>query len=186
VAVPPDTPLWLLCPYDTTDLDQEVLDVAARSHPVLVESDNYRGSTEYGGTVHVEEIFGGRLTPPQTATTIRTLDPIHHVQQTLDAPTRAGLQVGRPTRLAVAIDELARAVDQDTGHIAIRLWYDQTAMIGEIVDPGTVHDPMIGRGPGPGPFTPRERAIRLAHELCDLVQIRSGPTGTTTRIHTWR
>ncbi len=185
VAVPPDTPLWLLCAYDTTDLDQEVLDEAARSHPVLVESDNYRGSTEYGGTVHVEEIFGGRLPPPQAATSIRTLDPIHHVQQTLDAATRAGLQVGRAARLAVAIDELARAVDQDTGHVVIRLWYDQTAMIGEIVDPGTVHDPMIGRGPGRGRLTPRERAICLAHELCDLVQVRSGTTGTTTRIHTW-
>ena len=30
----------------------------------------------------------------------------------------------------------------------------------------------------------RDRAIRLANELCDLVQVRSGPDGTTVRIHT--
>ena len=186
VAVPPDIPLWLLCPYDTTALDQDLLDEAMRSHPVLVESDIYRGSTDYGGAVHVEEIFGARLSPPPGATTVLTLDPRHrHVQQILDAATGAGLPVERSTRLAVAIDELAHAADQETGHVAIRLWQDQTAMIVEIGDPATVHDPMIGRGPGPRPFTPRERAIRLAHELCDLVQIRSGPTGTTTRIHTW-
>ena len=187
VAVPPDIPLWLLCPYDTTALDQDVLDEATRSHPVLVESDIYRGSTDYGGAVHVEEIFGTRLPPPPGATTVLTLDPRHHrhVQQILDAATGAGLPVDRSTRLAVAIDELAHAADQDTGHVVIRLWQDQTAMIVEIGDPATVHDPMIGRGPGRRPFTPRERAIRLAHELCDLVQIRSGPTGTTTRIHTW-
>ncbi len=85
----------------------------------------------------------------------------------------------------MAIDELAHAADQNTGHILIRLWQEQEAMIVEIGDPATVHDPMIGRGTGRTPFTPREGAIRLAHELCDLVQVRSGPTGTTTRIHTW-
>jgi hypothetical protein len=30
----------------------------------------------------------------------------------------------------------------------------------------------------------RDRAIRLANELCDLVQVRSGPDGSTVRIHT--
>jgi hypothetical protein len=32
----------------------------------------------------------------------------------------------------------------------------------------------------------RDRAIRLANELCDLVQVRSGQDGTTIRIHTRR
>jgi hypothetical protein len=188
VAVPPDTPLWLLCPYDTTALDDEVLAEAARSHPVLVESDNYRGSTEYGGTVHVEEIFGARLPPPSATTTVLSFDALHHrhVQQILDAAIGAGLPVDRATRLAVAMDELAGSTAQNTGHAVIRYWQEETAMIGEIADHGTVHDPMIGRGPGPGPFSPRERAIRLSHELCDLVQIRSRPTGSTIRIHVWQ
>ena len=45
MAVPPDVPLWLLCPYDTGALDEQVLAEAHRSHPVIVDSGDYRGST---------------------------------------------------------------------------------------------------------------------------------------------
>jgi hypothetical protein len=44
---------------------------------------------------------------------------------------------------------------------------------------------MIGRAGLVGPSRGRERAIRLANELCDLVQIRSSATGTTVRVHSW-
>ena len=64
MAVPPDVPLWLLCPYDTAALDEQVLAEAHRSHPVIVDSGDYRGSTGYGGTVHVEELFGAALPDP--------------------------------------------------------------------------------------------------------------------------
>ena len=175
VAVPPDTPLWLLCPYDTTALDHEIIAEAQRSHPVLVQTNTYRASTHYGGAAHAEQFFGRPLPPPLSPTMVIPFDPHHrHVRRTLDAATSAGLPVYRATRLAVAVDELAHAADQHSARVTIRLWHDQTGMIGEITDPGTVHDPMIGRGPGSGPFPPRERAIRLANELCDLVQIRSG------------
>ncbi len=48
---------------------------------------------------------------------------------------------------------------------------------------------MTGRSAAPtiGSRTDRrDRAIRLADELCDLVQVRSGQHGTTIRIHTRR
>jgi len=188
VAVPPDIPLWLLCPYDTAALDHQIIAEAQRSHPVLVEINAYRASTHYGGAAHAEHIFGRPLPPPQAPPTVIPFDPRHyrHVQRTLRAATSAGLPVHRATRLAVAVDELAHTADQNPARVTIRLWPDRTGMICEVTDPGTVQDPMIGRGPGPGPFPPRERAIRLANELCDLVQIRSRPTGTTTRIHAWR
>ena len=51
------------------------------------------------------------------------------------------------------------------------------------------YDPMTGRSATPtnGSRTNRrDRAIRLANELCDLVQVRSGQDGTTVRIHTRR
>ena len=79
MAVPPDVPLWLLCPYDTAALDEQVLAEAHRSHPVVVDSGDYRGSTGYGGTVHVEELFGAasprprpHRSPPSPSTRIGT------------------------------------------------------------------------------------------------------------------
>jgi hypothetical protein len=86
-------------------------------------------------------------------------------------------------KLATAIDEIAAAGHVDTGRVWIRLWSVPAGLICEVIDPGTVEDPMIGRRAAMGANGSRDRAIRLANELCDLVQLRSGSTGTTTRVH---
>ena len=170
MAVPPDIPLWLLCPYDTTALDRTVLAEAHRSHPVIVESDIYRGSTEYGGAVHVEKLFGTRLPPPPGATTVHHPRPPPRTgtsSRYSDAATGAGLPVDRSTRLAVAIDEIAHAADQNTGHVASVSGTTRPPWSVEITDPRQFTDPMIGRGPGrtpihtQGPRHPaRQRAVR--------------------------
>jgi len=185
MAVPPDVPLWLLCPYDTVALDQQVLAEAHRSHPVIVESDVYRGSTEYGGTVHIDEIFAGALPDPGIPPTIITFGPHRHqhIDHILRSAATWGYPIDLAVRLATAIDEVAVAGDGDTGRVLIRLWAEPTGLICEVVDPGTVDDPMIGRRVAMGTDGSRDRAIRLANELCDLVQVRSGSAGTTTRVH---
>ena len=51
-------------------------------------------------------------------------------------------------------------------------------MLCEVTDTTVIDDPMTGRSATPttGSRTDRrDRAIRLANELCDLVQVRSGP-----------
>ena len=58
-------------------------------------------------------------------------------------------------------------------------------MLCEITDPAVIDNPMTGRVRRTRHGTVvdrRDRAIRLANELCDLVQVRSGPDGTTVRI----
>ena len=64
LAVTPDTPLWLLCPYDADALPDDVMDEAHRSHPAFIDADDYRGSTTYGGAYHVGAMFGRELPPP--------------------------------------------------------------------------------------------------------------------------
>jgi hypothetical protein len=185
VAVPPDIPLWLLCPYDTTALDDDVVHEAHHSHPVVVDSGSYRGSTQYGGAVHVEQFFSSALPEPGEPTTAITFDADEHthVQQILRFTTQAGLPADQAVKMAAVIDEIALIADRDTEHPRIRIWFDRTSVICEIADPGIIDDPMIGRGAGLTARAPRDRAIRIANELCDLVQIRSGSTGTTTRVH---
>ena len=185
IAVSSIVPLWLLCPYDATVLDEPVLAEAHRSHPMIVEADIYRRSTQYGGTAHVAELFGAALPDPGVPTSIIAFDPGEpsHVGRILRAAVTAGLPVARTLTLTAAVVEVARAGYQDAGHVAIRLWHDRATVICEITDPGRVDDPMIGRRVGITALSPRERAVRLANELCDLVQVRSGSTGTTTRVH---
>jgi len=66
--------------------------------------------------------------------------------------------------------------------VQIRLWRDGDAMVCEVGDRGLVDDPLVGRGPTLRPQS-RDRGIRLANELCDLVQVRSNASGTTVRVH---
>jgi len=187
VAVSPDVPLWLLCPYDTSTLDDEVLTEAHRSHPVVFETAAYRGSAQYGGAAHVEEFFGTPLPEPGTTATSIAFDPDghSHVQGFLRVASHAGLPLARAVRLAAAIDEIACAAYQETAYAGLRTWTERGALICEVADPGEVRNPMIGRGAGPDDLRPRSRALWLANELADLVQVRSGLTGTTTRILCW-
>ena len=64
VAIDPAAPLWLICPYDVVTLAASVIEEAHRSHPVIVDAGEYRGSASYGGRAHVEELFGGSLSEP--------------------------------------------------------------------------------------------------------------------------
>ena len=50
VAVEPDVPLWLLCPYDVQTLPAEVVTEAHRSHEVIVEVEHHRRGALYGAT----------------------------------------------------------------------------------------------------------------------------------------
>jgi hypothetical protein len=69
--------------------------------------------------------------------------------------------------------------------VQIRLWLSEDAMVCEVDDRGLVDDPLIGRASSLRPQS-RERGIRLANELCDLVQVRSNASGTTVRVHSMR
>jgi len=183
-AVAPDTPLWLLCPYDTTTLDDAVLAEAHRSHPVIVRNGDYRGSTSYGGTVHIDTLFHRPLPAPTGPVAGIVFDPDRHqhINQLVRHAHTAGLTPAHAVKLAVATHEIACAAYPDVGDVRIRLWTDRAALLCDITDPGRITDPMIGRT-GSNSGTARDRAAGLANQLCDLVQIRSNPDGTTARLH---
>lgn len=64
----------------------------------------------------------------------------------------------------------------------LRIWRDGLFLVCEITDDGRITDPLAGRHPD-SPDDDSGQGLRIAHELCDLVQLRSGPWGTTVRLH---
>jgi hypothetical protein len=188
LAVAPDTPLWLLCPYDVDALGVDVIEEAHRSHPALVEAEHYRGSTTYGGAYHVGAVFGRELPPP--------IGPVRNLVVTgNNGPEIAGwirrwaeasgLSSERSGRLATAMRAICLTSASRPGRSEVlQMWQDGSALICQIHDIGHVQDPLIGRRPD-GAESERGKAIRLANQLCDLVQVRSGAAGTTIRVHSW-
>jgi anti-sigma regulatory factor (Ser/Thr protein kinase) len=185
LAISPDTPLWLRCPYDAGNLDTGVLSAAHCSHPVLVGPDSLGGSRSYGGAHHAATLFSQPLPePPAVAEQVdfgpadlRELRAVVHSHA-----ADAGLAPDRDQDLVLAVHELAtNSVEHGGGTGTMRLWQSRAGLVCEVRDAGVVSDLLVGRleashGAEGG------RGVWMANQLCDLVQLRSSPKGTTVRL----
>jgi MEDS: MEthanogen/methylotroph, DcmR Sensory domain len=119
MAVDPDTPLWLPCPYDAEALSQDVLAEAYRSHPVVVLVEAHRGSTAYGGAHHIGVMFEADLPAVDVVVSQRVFgDEDYSVVRTDVAAhaTSAGLSRARADDLVLAVHEVAvNSVEHDGG-----------------------------------------------------------------------
>jgi hypothetical protein len=187
VAVDPMTPFWLVCPYDAERLEPAVIDEAYRSHPVVIEADAYKGSTQYAGQAHLEAMLGSELPPlvgePTTIPfSAKNLDRLPMFLK-LEGHV-AGLALKQATELASATHGLVASTLRrgGTGGV-IRMWRQPRSVVYEVIDDTYVDDPLAGRR---APLVDSADALWTANQLCDLVQLRSTPAGTTIRLHAYR
>ena len=183
VAVEPDTPLWLRCPYDMDSLTDAELDEAARSHPILVEAGVLRGSCSYAGMQHVEDLFAAAMPEPDRpaegiALPASPADVAAFVERQAEA---VGLAAERAAGLSMAMRELTAAANPGC---RLRIWTEPGALVCEVLDPDPVDDPLAGRVQ-PADGEPDARGLWLANRTCDLVQVRSTPDGSTVRVISW-
>ena len=188
VAVEPDTPLWLRCPYDAAALDPAVVEDASRSHPVIVDDEDYRGSLHYGGVDHVASSFAAALPAPRApvdelafdATSTGAVRPVVQAHA-----AEAGLPASRTADVALAVTEAAvNSVRHGGGRGTLRVWETDDALVCEVRDAGRIDDPLVGRRM-PSLDAEGGRGLWLANQLSDLVQVRSNDDGTAVRVHTW-
>jgi anti-sigma regulatory factor (Ser/Thr protein kinase) len=190
MAVSPDVPLWLLCPYDVASLSEEVIQEAHRSHPVVVDVEHTVGSEAYAGAHHVASLFAREL--PQVAVDVavshRVLDSqaLRAVRADVRAHAlSAGLATERSDDLVLAVHEIAaNTVQYARGEGELRIWEEPNALVFEVSGPSHIVDPLVGRHP-PSWESEGGRGLWLANQLCDLVQIRSNPARTTVRVYNW-
>ena len=185
-AVRPDVPLWLICPYDVSALEPAVLQEAHRSHPVIVESDQYRGSTTYGGAYHAQALFNRPLTEPAVETVELTLTiwDVSRLQEFIAAAAdQGGVEPECARALSWSVRQLATDSIRIGGAARLRYWNSSGLFVVEISDHGVVNDPLIGRRLI-ADQEPRRRSIHHANQTADLVQVRSNPSGTVVRVHT--
>jgi anti-sigma regulatory factor (Ser/Thr protein kinase) len=178
-----DAQMWLVCPYDTTALEPSVVDTARRTHP-LVATDGTRSASEaYTAPAGLHD--DPLLDPPPDAhrfdydvATLRTLRAFL---------SRRAEEFGLPpdlgrTLVFVANELATNSLRYGGGRGALSVWHRDRAVVCEVCDGGHIRQPLAGRV-RPTPEQEGGRGLWLANQLCDLVQVRTAPTGTTIRIH---
>ena len=187
LAVDPETPFWLVCPYDVAGLGPGVVDEAARSHPALLQNDGYRGSGRYGGRAHIDLMFGGEFEDLNGPAVLATYDraTVGRLYEFVAAHAGiAGLPQDRSADLAAASQRLAAGSlhrGAASGRVIVR---DQSdAVICELVDDVTIGDPLVGRRT---PLAADVDGLWFVNQNSDLVRLRSNAAGTTVRIYAWK
>jgi len=183
VAFPDVDEFWLLCPYDLESLPDEVVAEAFRSHPFIVNGGDRRPSPLYR---HPDPavLFGSDLPGPGGGAVSAAFG--HHDLAALRrfVAERAALALFHTAQIeeiVVAVNEVAtNAVEHGGGSGIVRLWTHDDTFYFEVVDTGRFDQPLAGRIP-PAPTRPDGRGLWMANQLCDLVQIRSYPSGTVVR-----
>jgi anti-sigma regulatory factor (Ser/Thr protein kinase) len=187
VAFHDDQAWWLLCPYDTAALGAAVIDEARRSHPFVWDGDVRRASPTVRSLDEMAAPFSAPLPDPPGA-------PRRHVfvgAESLPAVRRivdefaagAGLAADDRAALVLAAHEVAaNSVRHGQGEGVLRVWSTDGAVVCEVRDRGRLDSPLAGRE-HPALDRPDGRGLWLAHQLCDLVQIRSFASGTVVRLH---
>jgi anti-sigma regulatory factor (Ser/Thr protein kinase) len=184
-------PLWGLCVFDTARLPDQVLESVARTHPTVVTGSSRAPNPRF---VDPAEYLRGLPVPvePLQATAPRlavddAADPIalrHAVAAALAA-------VGGPREVVedflLAVDETtSNAVRHGAPPLGLRLWTSAERLVCTVTDHGPgMDDPFAGYGPAHGDDLSRGgMGVWLARQLCDHVDISSGPDGVTVRLTT--
>jgi anti-sigma regulatory factor (Ser/Thr protein kinase) len=175
----------LLCPYDAAALDDEVLDAARRNHPLVVENGESQASDAYLAPELAPAPLQAPLPPiPAGAAALSFGDgglPLVRAFVCEHAGA-AGIEGERMADFVLAVNELAsNSMLHGGGEGTLRAWRDELAVHCEVEDTGRLDDPLLGRT-RPTPAQEYGRGLWLVHQLCDLVQLRSGPGGTVARV----
>lgn len=177
-------PAWsLLCPYDARALADDELEIAARTHELI----SREGRTETSAAFDpAPDCLAGGLPPPAARPDIFSfgLEELAGVRRRVAAAGEgAGLGPRGIADLVTAVSELAaNSVMHGGGTGTLRLWGEDGSLLAEVEDAGRIEEPLVGRL-RPGITQEGGRGLWLANQLCDLVQIRSGGSGTVVRLH---
>lgn len=176
----------LLCPYDTSALDQDVLEEASRSHPLVASNGEERESTGYRGLDEVGAPFAEPLpeplSPPESC--VFQADTLAALREFVSRRAAgAGFSAQMTADLVLAVSEVAtNSVVHGGGGGILRIWRERDALLSEVSDGGLIDDPLAGRE-RPPPGLAGGYGLWLANQLCDLVQVRTFAAGSAVRLH---
>ena len=179
-------PVTIFCLYDTTRLGEDVISAAMLTHPNVIST---------GEQQHANRTFLGPGRFPPGSDEPLPLPSANADAVAFDArlgPVRefcagrgraAGLDGVRVNDLVLAVSEIAaNALGHATGGGVIRSWCTDEEIVCQVEDAGYISDPLAGRYRKPADAQ-GGHGLWLVNRVCDLVERRSSPEGTVTRLH---
>ncbi|MEV0379446.1 sensor histidine kinase [Nonomuraea sp. NPDC050643] len=178
------SPAWILCPYDARRLPAQIVADARRTHPHVVTGAGTRDSDAYSDPADFLSSDDRLPTAPPHAMKIPFDADLSSMRRRLSAhATELGMTAGQIESLVLAVNEVAtNTVQSGAGHGDIALWINGPTVVCDVFDSSRLPSPLLCYVP-PEPGAARGHGLWAVHQLCDLVQIRSGPEGTRFRLH---
>jgi anti-sigma regulatory factor (Ser/Thr protein kinase) len=177
-------PVSILCPYVTAGLAREVIEGVGHTHPAFVRDGLREASRGYAGAGEVPSHCDAELpSPPGHAETVTYRTRLRDLRQLVAGHASCcGLSADRTASLVLAVGEIAANTLRHTdGGGTLHVWHTQEEVLCQVQDQGWIADPLAGRK--------HRRPIESGHglwlvnQVCDLVEVRTGRSGTTTRLH---
>jgi len=175
--------LHLGCPYDTSSLPGDVIEEMGSSHPFIRAGVESRDNEEFQAA--------DRETPPAPLGPALIADEafiafdkqsLGRMRKRLAGEARdCGVDETRIPDLLLAVNEIATnsIVHAESGSLGV--WQENGRIVCEVRDQGFIEDALVGRI-RPATTEGGGRGIWFAHQVADLLQFRSEPSGTRCRI----
>ena len=174
------TPITILCSYDASGLAASVLDDARCTHQEPAST----GATRENWRDNLPPACDRALDPPPAGAEVFAYNTdLASVRRLVDGHARrAGLTGDRTVDLVLAVNEIAaNTISHTTGDGVLQVWHTPEEIVCQVHDHGEITDPLAGRvryGPDD-----RGHGLWLVNQVCDLAEMRTGPAGTTVRMH---
>jgi len=173
----------ILCPYDAAGLPPSVVRGAERSHPAVPGNGHLAAGRFAEPGILPPECNRPLPDPPPAAETLSYETDLRPLRRLVGGYAhRTGLPDERASNLVLAASEIAaNTLRHTSAGGTLRIWHTGDEVLCQIQDQGRIADPLAGRTRRP----PDERGhgLWVVNQVCDLVELRTGPAGTTIRLH---
>jgi anti-sigma regulatory factor (Ser/Thr protein kinase) len=171
----------IVCPYDTSTLDDRALTDALATHPTVWDIAQRRDSDHYAPEAVVDRYNQPlEAAPDAVDLLVTTTSEIRDVRRLVaDRAPQWGLSAERVSDLQLVATELVtNSLRHTDAGCRVRFWLDQENLICAVEDTGRLADPLAGRRP-PEPGQHGGQGLLLVNQLVDLVRTHASARGTT-------
>ena len=179
-------PIEILCPYDTRVVAASIIDAAKATHPALGDGEHAETSARYADPLDFagQHLRAWGPSAPSDAITMRfgaaRIPAIRRAAHRW--AEEEGLDADGVRDLLIAVHEVAsNAVEHGGGQGRVTFWKADGLLVCDVSSSRPIPDPLAGYLP-PDIKQQRGRGLWLARQICDRVDIRSGPDGATVRL----